>query len=533
MLRLRLHAVCIPAAVLVLTLLGGCGPEPPCQREADCADGDDCTTDACVDGACVHESIENCQSGDDDGDGGSANDNDVTDPDPDQDHPLRCEDATECSDSDPCTNDSCEAGTCVNAPVDCDDGDRCTSDACVDGECLSDPIEGCNRDGVEDPLSCEFDAQCSDDDYCTIDTCVAGACVHDAIEDCPQPAPGSEVGILTASKGTYSTGYEVPGLPSSSKALSVFGMFSTEPRLLSGWASGDLAEYLAGWPGVHVEKIAGCTVTTFDMLVMSQLPTDGDVADSDELEEIIARLECARALDAGTPGRAETDVGGIDLVLMDLGSDPSALSPAAYYMPDTGYAGELLDQDSDAREVVTFSFPGGTDVGAFTASVTLPPEVTVVSPDLADPDLELDLGSALPVHWEPRHFEGGISIAVIATYLDMDLPTYVSVSAVCDVVDDGSATIPAQVMAALVGPGDLRGVSFRIWRQREVHVDVPLPRVGGTGVVTVTGSTNTERTIYPDEYNPIPEGYDPCTATGNPCAENEVCNLQTLECDPA
>jgi slime mold repeat-containing protein len=73
---------------------------------------------------------------------------------------------TPCDDSDPCTQDSCEAstGACLHPPVSCDDGNPCTGDSC-------DPATGsCFRAMLSGP--------CSDGDVCTdSDSCMAGNCV--------------------------------------------------------------------------------------------------------------------------------------------------------------------------------------------------------------------------------------------------------------------------------------------------------------------------------------------------------------------
>jgi hypothetical protein len=71
---------------------------PPCLSPAECDDEDACTTDTCVDGACVFT-------------------------------PLPCDDG------DTCTTDACAAGLCQHVDVDCDDGADCTQDECRDGAC--------------------------------------------------------------------------------------------------------------------------------------------------------------------------------------------------------------------------------------------------------------------------------------------------------------------------------------------------------------------------------------------------------------
>lgn len=71
---------------------------PPCVIDADCDDGDACTTDACNGGVCA--AVD--QS---------------------------------CDDGDACTIDGCADGTCMHAALDCDDADQCTADTCVSGVC--------------------------------------------------------------------------------------------------------------------------------------------------------------------------------------------------------------------------------------------------------------------------------------------------------------------------------------------------------------------------------------------------------------
>lgn len=40
-----------------------------------------------------------------------------------------------CEDGDPCTTDACVDGACTHAPISCDDGDPCTADDCESGAC--------------------------------------------------------------------------------------------------------------------------------------------------------------------------------------------------------------------------------------------------------------------------------------------------------------------------------------------------------------------------------------------------------------
>lgn len=73
---------------------------PPCTLDAECDDGDACTTDACADGLCTGTPLD-------------------------------------CDEGDACTTDTCTSGTCQHPPLDCDDGNECTLDACSAGTCTN------------------------------------------------------------------------------------------------------------------------------------------------------------------------------------------------------------------------------------------------------------------------------------------------------------------------------------------------------------------------------------------------------------
>jgi hypothetical protein len=74
---------------------------PGCTADADCDDGDACTTETCVAATCRRERLN-------------------------------------CNDNDPCTTDACSQGVCSNLALGCDDGITCTVDTCVAGSCLHD-----------------------------------------------------------------------------------------------------------------------------------------------------------------------------------------------------------------------------------------------------------------------------------------------------------------------------------------------------------------------------------------------------------
>ncbi len=73
-----------------------------------------------------------------------------------------CSINADCDDGDACTTDVCSAGTCSNTPISCDDGDPCTSDTCSGGVCSNNPLPTCCGDGFCDPGedSCNCPSDC-------------------------------------------------------------------------------------------------------------------------------------------------------------------------------------------------------------------------------------------------------------------------------------------------------------------------------------------------------------------------------------
>lgn len=105
-----------------------------CLTATDCDDGNPCTTDSCVEGACVNTN-----------------------------NTLSCDDGNGCT-----VNDVCSGGSCVAGPqMDCNDNNECTDDSCMEGACV-------NANNT---------ASCDDGDGCTMnDTCGGGACSGDPLD---------------------------------------------------------------------------------------------------------------------------------------------------------------------------------------------------------------------------------------------------------------------------------------------------------------------------------------------------------------
>jgi len=113
-----------------------------------------------------------------------------------------CSINTHCDDDNPCTDDVCSDGVCINTAnnAPCDDGDACTyADACRNGVCTGGVSKVCNtsgdpcRENVCDsatgrcvPRPVNEGESCDDGTPCNgTDTCDAfGTCVHTPANDC-------------------------------------------------------------------------------------------------------------------------------------------------------------------------------------------------------------------------------------------------------------------------------------------------------------------------------------------------------------
>jgi hypothetical protein len=180
--------------VVVLELVSA---PPECNTNADCADGNPCTTDTCNSGSCSRSNNSNaCDdglfcNGEDSCSAGSCS---VHTGDPCAARP-QCEDTcdetadaceapagTPCDDSDACTtDDECIQGSCVGTtPVTCDDGAACN------GTETCDAALGCV---AGEPIDCSDPGQCLTNPRCEDGECVADP-LCDAVCEVCLGAPG-------------------------------------------------------------------------------------------------------------------------------------------------------------------------------------------------------------------------------------------------------------------------------------------------------------------------------------------------------
>ncbi|MGI9020518.1 MAG: hypothetical protein ACR2G3_07405 [Solirubrobacterales bacterium] len=141
-------AAALPGAVLADSALGR---GLSCVIDADCDDGNPCTDDSCVGGACSNVNVQNGTS---------------------------CGDANVCNGAETCQGGFCLQGT----PLVCDDGNPCTTDSCDPGVgCMSSPVANgtaCNQNGGT--------------------VCMGGQCVA-------EPPPDEPETIITRDPGATTT----------------------------------------------------------------------------------------------------------------------------------------------------------------------------------------------------------------------------------------------------------------------------------------------------------------------------------------
>jgi hypothetical protein len=213
-----------------------------CFADAECDDGDACTTDACVDHRCSHVAANDC----DDHDACTAN---VCNPSTGAcEHPPIV-----CDDGNPCTDDACDAATgCVFTADDrntCSDGSLCTSpDLCRGGACVG-----------QNAVVCAPDAN-----PCTTETCdpQTGACVSiDNTDPCDDGNPCTTGDVCGPRFAESFDGVAAPDLPATwaSSAEGAGGPWSTDaassdtpPNSAAGSDVSDVGEEVLVGPPIAI-----------------------------------------------------------------------------------------------------------------------------------------------------------------------------------------------------------------------------------------------------------------------------------------
>ena len=198
-------------------------------------------------------------------------------------------------------------------------------------------------------------------------------------------------------------------------------------------------------------------------------------------------------LDPGEVGTASVGAAAVDLRIRRPES-------GQHYGPD--YSGTpLVDLGFDAGATVVFEFPGGDDIAAFSASVNVPADLVLLSPDLTDDSFTYGDGSAINVRWEPDetsseaddetttqvwiYLSATNGLAGIDGFADARDGEWVTV--LCAVEDGGTYTVSADIVAKLPDYELAPTFAISVMRVRTKQVEVELTE-GGTGIVQIQGS---------------------------------------------
>lgn len=190
------------------------------------------------------------------------------------------------------------------------------------------------------------------------------------------------------------------------------------------------------------------------------------------------------ALDPGAPG------------LLTNGTNSAELPRYSDLYPENGplYYGMFGLMYEDAQlfapgDQLNFSWPGGMDIGAFDLTTTLPSVPAVISPvlDSTSPNyMNFPLDAAVDVLWNPTGSDWVQIMVTVSISTPTDPPTYRSGIVYCVTEDDGSHTIPADLMQQLptYTPQETAYVNFSVYFAVRDIIQVPLTQ-GGTGNVYV------------------------------------------------
>ncbi len=229
------------------------------------------------------------------------------------------------------------------------------------------------------------------------------------------------------------------------------------------------------------KEIASCIVTT---------TTIGDViTPSTDFELIVS--------DAGKSGLISNGTAMADLTKASEGTYSGPTD-----MRQRGFA---------AGDTVTFSFPGGADIEAFSASIRVPPLFDVSMPDLDN--LAIDFEAPFEFEWVAANAER-VTIAISTTGVSS------IVSASCEFEDEGAGTIPREVMACLIEDGATTTITMARSNVDEVSVRL----VGGeSAAVLITGSSSLSRTITALRLSVLIRANSSCVQTVSPAIHKRSC----------
>lgn len=209
------------------------------------------------------------------------------------------------------------------------------------------------------------------------------------------------------------------------------------------------------------------------------------------------------ALDAGSPGLFTNGQKQVDMwrpldffhgfngngSLQDLGY--AMLEP---WMGGFFFQKGFASQGFNNGDTLTFSWPGGIDMGAFSAQGVVPGELDLTAPrDLSTAFDDDALQNGLPVTWNTQGQGNYVSLILETIVIDHLLGPVRVGALVCKAADDGAYTIPAEALAQMPQLTTHGGTQINYLfakRHTVAKASVPLARGDGNGYVVVTIGTD-------------------------------------------
>jgi len=232
--------------------------------------------------------------------------------------------ADDCDDAVDCTSDACVDGQCVHTPVDtmCDDGVSCTIDAC-DAElgCVAAPDDtqcddaiDCTNDSCDVVLGCASEADdglCDDGNACSSERCdprrgcqqtptaILVLNLSNDVSSAPQDAvsAGGYTPIVVDDFAEFNAGFDAGGFEaivwdaSVEDPMSIAGAVppATSDRIATWLAGG--GRLIFGYWGLNanptMQSILGVSVTSSTNVTLPIHPAQGAVVDLFALDEVI------------------------------------------------------------------------------------------------------------------------------------------------------------------------------------------------------------------------------------------------------
>lgn len=286
--------------------------------------------------------------------------------------------------------------------------------------------------------------------------------------------PRDLIGLVTASRDRNISSVEFP----AGVALSIGTGLPIEEgfSLAAGFG---ILEDLGEDPNTTIttEEIGGCSVTTIEQI--TELSGFGVIPSF-------------TPLDAGNSGTASNGSVQLELLSVGFGGYETTEDPLA-----AGF---------DGGQTVQFSWPGGSDIDAFSDSIVVPPTVVVNTPDLTDPSFDLVPGQAIAVSWVPGPDQDGnititVSTSTSETTFDGMSITMENISVFVDCMfadNSGSGSVPAAATSRLQSMAPLGGSLSKLFsaaRQNQKAVSVSAPNVAGDDLVGFFGLSSITRSI--------------------------------------